>query len=172
MSLRKPNLHHAPREISQSERRLHCRNLFLVANEKCKWPKMQKCKWPNASGQWKMQVRGSYLHLKNGVLSNFTRSHISSDRVRSGYEINFALTFRYRSYFSLSPFSDVSSKFAQKIKDKKQESCFLLLLLFFYENFQLFKISGKPGSRLPLSNNTALFLQVCCSIYWLNKRSV
>ena len=26
--------------------------------------------------------------MKNGVLSNFTRSHISSDRVRSGYEIN------------------------------------------------------------------------------------
>ena len=25
--------------------------------------------------------------MKNGVLSNFTRSHISSDRVRSGYEI-------------------------------------------------------------------------------------
>ena len=26
--------------------------------------------------------------MKNGVLSNFTRSHISNDRVRSGYEIN------------------------------------------------------------------------------------
>ena len=26
--------------------------------------------------------------MKNGVLSNFTRSHISSDRVRSGYEIS------------------------------------------------------------------------------------
>ena len=25
--------------------------------------------------------------MKNGELSNFTRSHISSDRVRSGYEI-------------------------------------------------------------------------------------
>ena len=25
--------------------------------------------------------------MKNGVLSNFTRSHISIDRVRSGYEI-------------------------------------------------------------------------------------
>ena len=25
--------------------------------------------------------------MKSGVLSNFTRSHISSDRVRSGYEI-------------------------------------------------------------------------------------
>ena len=25
--------------------------------------------------------------MKDGVLSNFTRSHISSDRVRSGYEI-------------------------------------------------------------------------------------
>ena len=26
--------------------------------------------------------------MKNGVLSNFTRSHISCARVRSGYEIN------------------------------------------------------------------------------------
>ena len=26
--------------------------------------------------------------MKNGVLSNFIRSHISSDRVRSGYEIS------------------------------------------------------------------------------------
>ena len=26
--------------------------------------------------------------MKNGVLSNFTRSHISSDRMRSGYEIS------------------------------------------------------------------------------------
>ena len=34
MSLRKPNLHYVPREISQSERILHCRNLFLVGNEK------------------------------------------------------------------------------------------------------------------------------------------
>ena len=34
MSSRKRNLHHVPREISQSERRLHCRNLFLVGNEK------------------------------------------------------------------------------------------------------------------------------------------
>ena len=29
--------------------------------------------------------------MKNGVLSNFTRSHISSDTVRSGYEINYIL---------------------------------------------------------------------------------
>ena len=34
MSLRKSNLHYMPREISQSERRLYCRNLFLAANEK------------------------------------------------------------------------------------------------------------------------------------------
>ena len=55
MSLRKPNLHHVPREISQSERRLHCRNLFLVGNEK----------WGTVEPE----------------------THISSDRVRSGYEI-------------------------------------------------------------------------------------
>ena len=30
--------------------------------------------------------------MKNGVLSNFTRSHISSDRGRSGYEINSPFT--------------------------------------------------------------------------------
>ena len=42
-------------EISQSERRLHCRNLLLVANEK--WCTVE-------------------LY------------HISSDRVRSGYEIS------------------------------------------------------------------------------------
>ena len=29
MSLRKPNLHYVTREISQSECRLHCRNLFF-----------------------------------------------------------------------------------------------------------------------------------------------
>ena len=31
--------------------------------------------------------------MKNGVLSNFTRSHISSDRVRSGYEITLVVDF-------------------------------------------------------------------------------
>ena len=38
MHLRKLNLHftftEVPHEISKSERRLHCRNLFLEANEK------------------------------------------------------------------------------------------------------------------------------------------
>ena len=29
--------------------------------------------------------------MKNGVLLNFTRSHISSDRMRSGYEIRLML---------------------------------------------------------------------------------
>ena len=31
--------------------------------------------------------------MKNGVLSNFTRFNISSDRVRSGYEIRVTLAF-------------------------------------------------------------------------------
>ena len=31
--------------------------------------------------------------MKTGVLSNFTRSHISSDRVRSGYEISQLIKF-------------------------------------------------------------------------------
>ena len=34
--------------------------------------------------------------MKNGVPSNFTRSHISSDRVRSGYEINTVLAISVR----------------------------------------------------------------------------
>ena len=72
MSLRKPNHHYLPREISQSERRLHCRNLFLVANE-------------------------------NGVLSNFTRSHISSDRVRSGYEIKLNPQFNLGAFYYFTP---------------------------------------------------------------------
>ena len=60
MSLRKPNLHYVTHEISQSERRLHYRNLFLVANEK--WCTVE-----------------------------LYQSHISSDRVRSGYEISLKL---------------------------------------------------------------------------------
>ena len=37
--------------------------------------------------------------MKNGVLSNFTRSHISSDRVRSGYEITNMLREKRRDSF-------------------------------------------------------------------------
>ena len=37
--------------------------------------------------------------MKNGVLSNFTRSHISSDRVRSGYEIKVYFVFNSTKIF-------------------------------------------------------------------------
>ena len=71
MSLRKPNLHYVPREISQSERILHCCNLFLLANEK--WCTVE-----------------------------LYQISISSDRVRSGYEIMLYHDYKITVIFMLS----------------------------------------------------------------------
>ena len=55
--------------------------------------------------------------MKNGVLSNFTRSHISSDRVSSGYEISYADDSQL--YLSFNP----SYAFSKDETIRPMESC-------------------------------------------------
>ena len=64
--------------------------------------------------------------MKNGVLSNFTRSHISSDRVRSGYEISNKVYFVFNSTKILKKIGNVT------VKNYLNESLLSLLCFIIY----------------------------------------
>ena len=81
-----------PREISQSERRLHCRNLFLVANEK--WCTVELFQISNFQWQSEIWVRDYKFSVKDifDFSDEIRYVHIESDHLLASYVVTALFT--------------------------------------------------------------------------------